>query len=61
MKEEEVLIYIGADNNDLNRGKIDLLQEMFLPIGYSTRMFWKNHFGIIGVNDTMKIDEIEIF
>ena len=63
MQEEksEVLIYLGAEDNNENRGKIEFLHEMFLPMEYSTRIFWKCHFGIIGAEDTMSIDEIEIF
>ena len=60
-EESEVLIYLGAENNIKNRSKIEFLNELFLPIGYSKRIFWKYHFGIVGADDTMKIDEIEIF
>ena len=38
--------------------QLDLLCDMFVPIDYEMKLFWDMHFGLIGVDATMKIDEI---
>jgi hypothetical protein len=32
-----------------------------LPISYETEIFWKHHFGIIGVDESMRIGETAIY
>ncbi len=63
LKEEPnfVLIYIGIKKNTYEEEKLKLVIELFLPIEYKVRAFWKDHFGVIGVDETMALDGIEIF
>ena len=34
---------------------------MFLPVQETVHFFYENHFGIIGVDETMVVDEMVIF
>ncbi len=58
---KKLLLYLKDNQTENNEKMLQLIQDMFLPIGYELRIFWKYHFGIIGVDDTMKIDEIAIY
>ena len=40
---------------------IKFIQELFLPLGLDIDLFWEKHFGVIGVDITMRIGEIAIF
>lgn len=56
---EVILLYLGLPASE--EPKIHALQELFLPIQYQLRVFWESHFGVIGVDATMCIDNIEIY
>ena len=34
---------------------------IFLPIKFRTEIYWKDHFGIIGVDESMVIDSIALY
>jgi hypothetical protein len=57
----EMLIYLGVVESDLNRRKIDTLLTLFLPMGFAFRLYWENHFGIIGQDATMGMNHIVIY
>lgn len=58
---KKLLLYLKENGTKDNERMLRFVQDMFLPISYDLRVFWKYHFGIIGVDDTMKIDEIAIY
>lgn len=58
---KKILLYLSGDRTEIRERELLLLQDMFLPVSYELRVFWKYHFGIIGVNDTMQIDKIAIY
>ena len=41
--------------------KMQFVKDMFLPIGFELRIFWQYHFGIIGIDATMKLDEMALY
>jgi len=41
--------------------RMEMLEKLFLPISYETDVFWKYHFGIIGVDESMKIGKTAIY
>lgn len=41
--------------------RLQFLQDMFLPIDHQVYLFWEHHFGIIGVEETMVVDEVVLF
>lgn len=57
----ELLVYLGADETDGERERAAFLREMFLPIQETVYFFYEHHFGVIGVEKTMVIDEMVIF
>ncbi len=60
-ERKKILLYLREDRTEARETQLRLLQDMFLPVSYELRVFWKYHFGIIGVNDTMQIDKIAIY
>lgn len=57
----EVLIYAGKRKKEIYETKMEFITKMFLPLEYSSRIYWSNHFGIIGVPETMHIDKIALY
>ncbi|AMA73485.1 MULTISPECIES: hypothetical protein [Aneurinibacillus] len=60
-EKDELLIYIGQEENETTQAKLELIQEIFLPVRFHTEIYWKNHFGIIGVAETMRMDNIALY
>lgn len=57
----EVLIYLGTVKTPAAFRKITALLTLFLPLGFAFRLYWEKHFGIIGLEKTMCIDNIVIY
>ena len=58
---QEILIYLGIKETEESRRKIQSLLALFLPLGFTTRLYWEQHFGIIGIQETMEIGNIVIY
>lgn len=56
----EILIFIGQKKNNELEGKMAFLIRMFLEIHYTVELYYEYHFGIIGVKETMVIDEMSL-
>jgi len=59
-KANQLLIYIGEKETEESRAQMELLQAVFLPIHKQVHLFWEHHFGIIGIDETMILDEMVI-
>lgn len=59
--EKKLLLYIERKENETEKGKLRFAEEMFLPAGYDLQVFWHYHFGIIGVESAMQLDEIALY
>ncbi len=59
-REKQLLLYLNKKENDKDVKKIGLICELFLPLGYDLRVFWENHFAVIGEKQTMTVDGIEL-
>lgn len=57
---DEVLVYTGLRKERNLQQRIQFLIDTFLDIRYHVEIFYEYHFGIIGVEETMQIDEIAI-
>lgn len=57
---DEILIYTGLRKERGLEQRIQFLIDTFLDIRYHAEVFYEYHFGIIGVEETMRIDEIAI-
>lgn len=58
---DELLIYIGEAKCEILQSKVELIQEVFLPIRFQTKIYWREHFGIIGEEETMRLDQIALY
>ena len=56
-----MLIYIGRTETAELRGQVDFLVSMFVPFDYKVHLFWDIHFGIMGVDETMGLDEFMVY
>lgn len=59
--DTNLVIYLNYIKTEENIKKVEFLKEIFLPIGLELDLFWEYHFGVIGVEITMKIGEIAVF
>lgn len=58
---KQLLVYLGErEGKDVTR-RYEMVKSLFLPLGYSLRVFYEHHFGVLGVNETLKLGDIEIF
>ena len=61
ISEDKLIIFINDKGNERNKNKFRLLRKLFLPMGLKTRVYWENHFGVIGVRETLKINNTSVF
>ncbi|MEJ8553240.1 hypothetical protein [Tepidibacter sp. Z1-5] len=59
--KKEILIYIGQKRTQELENKIDMLVDLFLHIDFKVFLYWQYHFGILGVEDTMKIENMVLY
>lgn len=57
----EILIYLSTAETTKNKQKMDTLIALFLPLGFKYRLYWQEHFGLIGHESTMHINHIVIY
>ena len=53
-------LYIGTGENDYNTRKLDLIICLLWPINKKLKVVWNQHYGIVGCDDTMHVDSIQI-
>ena len=57
----KLILFTGVDKTKKDIETIEMLKDMFLSLSYEMDVFWKHHFGIIGVGESMRIGEIAIY
>jgi len=57
-KPKNIYIYLDERKKVELENKVSVILETFLPINMKPLIFWDKHFGIIGINNTMKINEM---
>jgi hypothetical protein len=60
-EKDELLFFIGEEKTKVKEEKLELIKEVFLPIKFQTEVYWEYHFGVIDVEEIMKIDEIALY
>ena len=60
-EKDELLFYIGQAETPIARAKIELIKDLFLPVRFSTELYWSYHFGIMEVEETMQVDYIALY
>ncbi|MCX7746234.1 MAG: iron-dependent peroxidase [Clostridia bacterium] len=58
---DELLFFIDYKRTEVNEAKFQLIKDIFLPIRFRTEVYWEDHFGIIGVEETMMVDSIALY
>ncbi len=53
-------LYIGSDENDYNVNKLELIKTLFWTLNRELVIVWNHHYGVVGCDDTMHIDSIQI-
>ena len=59
-KTDTYYLYIGESKTEYNVAKYELLLVLFWTIKKKIVPIWQNHYGIVGINDSMKIELIQI-
>lgn len=60
-EKDELIIYIDQKESRTAQEKMELIKEFFVPVRFQTEIYWKNHFGIIGLDEIMRIDDIVLY
>ena len=60
-EKNKIIVYINKPKNKVNIAKIKTLELLFLEFEMKLKVFWENHFGVVNVGETVKIDEIAVF
>lgn len=58
---KKLLIYIRNPKTEKGERQLQFVQNMFLPVGFELRVFWQYHFGIIGAEGTMRLNEMALY
>lgn len=56
----EIMVFIGQKQEKKIAAKIEHLIQMFVEIPYTVEIYYEYHFGIIGIDETLRIDEIAL-
>lgn len=56
----EIFVYIGKRKSETLERKVQFLLNQFVNIRYKVDLYYEYHFGIIGMEETMYIDEIAV-
>lgn len=57
-KAETNLLYIGRKETEYERKRIHYLVDTFLPLRTDVEIFYDEHFGVVDVEETMRLDRI---
>ncbi|NRR24914.1 iron-dependent peroxidase [Brevibacillus sp. MS2.2] len=60
-EKDELLIYVGQSESETAHAKLALIKDIFLPVRFHTEIYWRNHFGILDVEETMQIDSVALY
>lgn len=60
LNEKQLLFYLNEKKSEDSLSKIEMIQQLFQPLGYTLHVFWENHFAVVGEEQTMIIDEMEL-
>lgn len=58
---EKLLLYLDQKKTEEKETQMELLLDSFLPLFYQLSLFWDVHFGVIEVEKTMQLEEIQLF
>ena len=56
----EIMVYIGQKENEKLRNKISLIIHLFAELPFHVEVYYQYHFGIMGVDCTMELDDMTL-
>jgi hypothetical protein len=57
----ELLFFIPYARTRENETKLEFLQALFMPLRFRTGVYWTDHFGVIGMEETMVTGYIALY
>ncbi|WP_310603875.1 hypothetical protein [Anaerosporobacter sp.] len=60
-EKDEILIYLGVSKSKRYEEKLTFILDFFLPVKYEIRLYWDKHFGVIGEDKTMHVNQIVLY
>lgn len=57
-KPKDIYIYLGERYSEDKLKKINMILDNFMTINMKPLIFWDKHFGIMGLDNTMKVDSM---
>lgn len=57
-EKDEIVFYLQTKETYEKNEQIELIKYLFLPFKCNVEIYWENIFGVIGIDDLMKIDGI---
>lgn len=58
---EEILFYLSQEETPTLLRQVHFVLDCFLPLFYHISIYWRQHFGVIEVKETMQLDNIQLF
>lgn len=59
--DKNIVIYLGCKKTNKAEKITEVISELFIPLGLESRYFYENHFGVIGVDETMTIGNTAVY
>ncbi len=56
----EIFVYVGGRKTGKSEARMKFLVQMFVDLPYHVDIYYEHHFGIIGVEETMRTGEITL-
>lgn len=56
----EIFVYVGGKKSKKMEVIMSFLIQMFVELPYQVDIYYEHHFGILGIEETMQIDEITL-
>lgn len=57
-EKDEIIFFLRTARTEKKEDKLSVIKYIFLSFKYTVEIYWEQMFGIIGVDELMKIDEI---
>lgn len=57
-EKDEIIFYLRTKQTEQKEQKLEVIKYLFLPFKCTVEVYWENIFGVIGIDDLMKIEHI---
>ena len=56
-----IAVYINKEKNEKEKKKMKFIERIFVPMNIKIKLYWKNHFAILGVDEVSKVGEAAVY